>query len=92
MYCLHCGTQLPKGSRFCCACGNQQMTTQASPAMQANQPIEILHRVRKEKQGVSATTTILVLVLAGLLMFVFYGFLYAIDQKAHQPNPTIRRN
>lgn len=83
MYCLNCGTQLPAGSKFCSGCGTKQLSTEPAAALVDSKTVEVIHRIQKEPRQVSKTTTVLVLVFAGLLMLLFFGYLQYKDRIAH---------
>lgn len=84
MYCLQCGTQLPAGAKFCSACGHKQNANQSASASETPKPVEVIHRIQKESKQVSKTTTVLVLVFAGLLLLLFFGYLQYKDSIANR--------
>lgn len=84
MYCLNCGTQLPQTARFCNACGTQQLSNSSTISSEDSKTVEVIHRIQKEPKQVSKTTTALVLVFAGLLMLLFFGYLQYKDSIANR--------
>ena len=68
MYCHQCQTQLPDIARFCISCGNGVEDLQNLSKLEQTKP-------QQRKQGVSATITALVLLLAIITLWAFFSYI-----------------
>ncbi|WP_289636167.1 zinc ribbon domain-containing protein [uncultured Adlercreutzia sp.] len=75
MFCKQCGTQLPDGSRFCAACGEDLGVTSAQPAASASAgSVTVATMGAPEKKGSAAKTIVIVAAILVAIALVFTQF------------------